>query len=253
MTNPPYLAKQSATRKKMDLSEYFNSSVYDDLYLIALDRMLEAQKYVVAIIPESFINSSYRKKHLLSSITILEENPFTDTEVPVCVVCFDGVGKDFKDIKVYKNGDFENDLETIEAMKLSPRGNIDISFNNLNSWVGLRAVDSTDDRVCIKFDFKENIKYDWENNIKVSSRHYMLIDIKIKDFKKGAFIEECNKILSTIRKKSADTMNELYEFMKQVDVIVLFCLIYGLAINGIVWTVSQTILACPVRAIDYIE
>lgn len=27
-------------------------------------------------------------------------------------------------------------------------------------------------------------------------------------------------------------MNELYEFMKQVDVIVLFCLIYGLAING---------------------
>ena len=28
-------------------------------------------------------------------------------------------------------------------------------------------------------------------------------------------------------------MNELYEFMKQVDVIVLFCLIYGLAINGI--------------------
>ena len=32
-------------------------------------------------------------------------------------------------------------------------------------------------------------------------------------------------------------MNELYEFMKQVDVIVLFCLIYGLAINGIVWAV----------------
>ena len=36
-------------------------------------------------------------------------------------------------------------------------------------------------------------------------------------------------------------MNELYEFMKQVDVIVLFCLIYGLAINGIVWTVCEII------------
>lgn len=34
-------------------------------------------------------------------------------------------------------------------------------------------------------------------------------------------------------------MNELYEFMKQVDVIVLFCLIYGLAINGIVWAVCE--------------
>ena len=34
-------------------------------------------------------------------------------------------------------------------------------------------------------------------------------------------------------------MNEVYEFMKQVDVIVLFCLIYGLAINGIVWAVYE--------------
>ena len=34
-------------------------------------------------------------------------------------------------------------------------------------------------------------------------------------------------------------MNEVYEFMKQVDVIILFCLIYGLAINGIVWAVCE--------------
>lgn len=34
-------------------------------------------------------------------------------------------------------------------------------------------------------------------------------------------------------------MNEVYEFMKQVDVIVLFCLVYGLAINGIVWAVCE--------------
>lgn len=34
-------------------------------------------------------------------------------------------------------------------------------------------------------------------------------------------------------------MNEVYEFMKQVDGIVLFCLIYGLAINSIVWAVCE--------------
>lgn len=34
-------------------------------------------------------------------------------------------------------------------------------------------------------------------------------------------------------------MNEVYEFMKQVDVIIFFCLIYGLAINGIVWAVCE--------------
>lgn len=34
-------------------------------------------------------------------------------------------------------------------------------------------------------------------------------------------------------------MNEVYEFMKQVDVIVLFYLICGLTINGIVWVVCE--------------
>lgn len=36
-------------------------------------------------------------------------------------------------------------------------------------------------------------------------------------------------------------MNELYEFMKLVDVIVVFCIIYGFAINGIVWCVMEFI------------
>ncbi|WP_406617005.1 Eco57I restriction-modification methylase domain-containing protein [Mycoplasmopsis adleri] len=91
ITNPPYIAKQSASKKKIDLSNYFKNSIYDDVYLIALDRMLEAQQFVVAIIPESFLNSSYKQKDRIHSITILEENPFEDTENPVCVVCFDNV------------------------------------------------------------------------------------------------------------------------------------------------------------------
>ena len=57
ITNPPYIAKQSASRKKIDLSKYFLLTQYDDVYLLALDKMLEAQNKVVAIIPESFLNS----------------------------------------------------------------------------------------------------------------------------------------------------------------------------------------------------
>ena len=63
--------------------------------MIALDNMLKAQKHVVAIIPESFINSSYMQKNKIYSITVLEDNPFEDTENPVCVVCFDGIEKSF--------------------------------------------------------------------------------------------------------------------------------------------------------------
>ena len=36
---------------------------------------------------------------------------------------------------------------------------------------------------------------------------------------------------------------ELYEFAKQVDVIVLFCLIYGMCIFGIVSCVTEIISA----------
>ena len=206
ITNPPYLAKQSATRKKIDLSKYFDYTTYDDLYLIALDRMIEAQKNVVAIIPESFINSSYKKKNLLKSITILEENPFTDTEVPVCVVCFDGIPKEYNQIKVYKNGTFENDLETIEQYRIDPTNNIKMTFNDLDGWLGIRAVDSTNDKTFIEFDFKENIDYDWENRIKVSSRHFTLVNVQVEESFRQKVINKCNEILTELREKSSDTI-----------------------------------------------
>lgn len=206
ITNPPYIAKQSASRKKIDLSKYFATSRYDDVYLIALDNMLKAQKYVVAIIPESFINSSYMQKNKICSITVLEENPFEDTENPVCVVCFDSIEKSLEDVKMYKNESLIGSLEDIKNIRIEPKNNIDIIFNTLEGWLGLRAVDSTDDKTVINFDFKENFKYDWESNIKVSSRHFSLIKINVPEKLKEAFINECNLILKEIREKSSDIL-----------------------------------------------
>lgn len=100
VTNPPYLAKNSASKKRFNI-DYFKYSEYEDLYLIALEKCLKAQKYVVAIIPESFINAKFKYKNRLVSITIIENNPFLDTSIPVCVACFNNVFKDFKDIYIY--------------------------------------------------------------------------------------------------------------------------------------------------------
>lgn len=204
ITNPPYIAKQSASKKKIDLTKYFNLSTYDDVYLIALDNMMKAQKNVVAIIPESFINSNFKKKNYLSSITILEENPFEDTENPVCVVCFDGKFKDLDAVKVYKNDIYFGSLKNIMSIKLEPDNSVKINFNDLGGWLGLRAVDSTNDITFINFDYKENIDYDWEHKIKVSSRHFSLINIDIPLLKRQDFINECNFILNNLRKESAD-------------------------------------------------
>ncbi len=206
ITNPPYIAKQSASRKNLDLSKYFNSSKYEDIYLIALDKMLEAQKNVVAIIPESFINSSYMQKDKLFSITILEENPFADTENPVCVVCFDGIKKPLEKVKVYKNERLINSLEYIQNIRMQPKNNIKMTFNTLQGWLGLRAIDSTNDKTMIGFDFKENFSYNWEKNIKASSRHFSLINLNVPIENRKNFIDECNLLVEQIRKESYDIL-----------------------------------------------
>lgn len=206
ITNPPYLSNYSASRKKLGdgLKKYFNSSMYDDIYLIALDKMLEYNDFVVAIIPETFINSNYKNKFMLNTITILEENPFEDTENPVIVACFDKSYKTLYDVKVYKNEKFVNSLGDIYDMRIIPQNSIKCSFNDVNGWLGVRCVDTTSPDDMLKFDFKENIDYDWDKGIKVSSRLLTLVDININKNKRQVFINACNDILNDIRDKSDD-------------------------------------------------
>ena len=205
ITNPPYLSKYSASRKKISgLEKYFEVSPYDDLYLIALDSVLQAQQYAVAIIPETFINSNYRQMCRLNSITVLEENPFKDTEVPVCVACFDGRIKPLDEISVYKNCEYVASLGEIYKMRPCPDNGINIKFNVLSGWLALRGVDTTNPAEKIRFGLKENFSYDWEKGIKNTSRLLTVIQIDVKKEQQKNFIEECNKILEDLRAKTGD-------------------------------------------------
>jgi hypothetical protein len=206
ITNPPYLSSYSARRKRINesLEKYFKKTDYDDVYLIALDRMIEAQENVVAIIPETFINSSYRQKSKLNSISVLEENPFQDTDTPVVVVCFDGKEKNFEEIAIYKDSNYICTLKDIEESRIRPTGNVDMRFNAKDGWLAVRCVDSTNPNDMLRFGFKNDIDYDWECGIKGSSRLLTLIDIDIPKEKRKRFIMHCNKILKDIRIKSHD-------------------------------------------------
>ena len=206
VTNPPYLTNYSASRKKIydSVAKYFENSHYDDIYLIALDKMLESQNYVVAIIPETFINSNYLKKNKLSMITVLEDNPFCDTDTPVCVACFDGKEKAYSLIEIYKNEEYICSLQELENNRLKPTNKVDIKFNVLNGWMGLRAVDTTSSKEMIRFDFKENFNYDWQKGIKVSSRLLTTIEIEVKPQDRNNFINICNRILNNMRQTTKD-------------------------------------------------
>lgn len=206
ITNPPYISNYSASRKKIGdgLQKYFDATPYDDVYLLALDKMLEAQSNVVAIVPETFINSPYRQKRKLQSVTILEKNPFLDTDTPVVVVCFDSVDKDFGKIKIYKDSTYISTLQEVENARLAPDNSVAMRFNDPDGWLGVRCVDTTNPDDMIRFAFKGDIDYDWEKGIKVSSRLLTLISIEVPLECRVEFIAECNRILAHIRKVSHD-------------------------------------------------
>ena len=206
VTNPPYFSNYSASRKGLggELKKYFAMTRYDDVYLLALERMLEAQENVVAIIPETFINSPFRGKALLHSITILEENPFVDTDTPVVVACFDSRPKHYKEIAIYKGAAPVCSLQDVEDCRLSPDNSVCMKFNDRFGWLGVRCVDSTNPDDRLHFDFKENIDYNWEKGIKVSSRLLTLVSIDVPCDKKQRFVDECNAILGDLRNRSYD-------------------------------------------------
>lgn len=204
ITNPPYLTKYSASRKKLNIDyNYFKE--HTDLYQLAIDKMLKAQDYIVAIVPETYINSKYFEKNLarVYSVTILTENPFDDTENPVCVVCFDNINKTPPQVKVYADSEYLNDYSYFKGLRLTPKNDYSIRFNVKNGKLALRAVDLTTSDKKIKFYEKRELNYDL-SRIGNSSRLITIIDLNCSDIDIKELVLECNRLLEDYRKRTKD-------------------------------------------------
>lgn len=202
VTNPPYLAKYSAKRKGVidEVEKYFNCE-REDLYQVALDKCLSSARFVVAIIPETFLNSSYDKR-FLSVLCVLEENPFEDTETPVCVACFDTQKK--QNGKLYINEKYCGDLNEIFSYRESVERKQNIKFNVANGRIALKAVDGTADGDYIRFENANTFKYS-RSNIKHSSRLLTYIEVdSLSDEEVDKFVTICNQNLKSIREKTFD-------------------------------------------------
>ncbi|MDP2173533.1 MAG: hypothetical protein Q8J62_07135, partial [Candidatus Cloacimonadaceae bacterium] len=207
VTNPPYLTNYSAKRMNLQqtVKQYFKNSKYDDVYQIALNNCLNTCGYVVALIPETFINSSFQKNRV-HNITVLEDNPFFDTENPICVVCFDDVKKEQDKILVYKNGSFISRLSDLERQRLEPNNSVKLRFNDLSGRIAIRAVDTTDPQKPIEFMLDNELDYD-RRGIKESSRLITLVSIKhYNDRKLRDIVEQSNAILKLYRENTADIL-----------------------------------------------
>jgi len=146
ITNPPYLAKHSASRKGVagTVARYYQESGRDDPHQTALLRCLNAARFTVAIIPETFLNSRFPKGNLVL-VSVLEKNPFEDTENPVCVACFDTqVDSGVQTARVFLEARFCSRLGELAILRKTAPHDPRIRFNDPSGELSLRAVDSTD-------------------------------------------------------------------------------------------------------------
>lgn len=195
VTNPPYLGKSSAMRRKI---EYPWKE--DDLYKTCLNIMLANCEYVAAIIPESFITAGIHKDRLFGIIS-LTFKMFDDTDCPVCLAMF--TPYENANIKIYSGEEFLGTMHELQSISLT--GNTSYHkwvFNDKEGSIGVKTVDGTKVADC-RFFCGENID---PNDIKVSSRSFTRVKGLPKDIDREKFFSICNNILDEYRKKTKDVL-----------------------------------------------
>lgn len=215
ITNPPYLAKNSATRRWLD----YNYPQYEDLYQKALEVMLMYNEYVAAIIPESFINSWLFTNRLFSFVS-LTCKMFDDTDCPVCLAMFSPIEKKREyfdnpdDFNVYrmdkKLWNYVSIKEKIDWLLNHSSETVRRDFNNPEWNIWIRCIDGTK---------KPSIEFiDWEsidpNRIKVSSRSLTRVSWLPEHIDFNEFINECNRILNEYREISDDICLTSFKWLR---------------------------------------
>ena len=204
LTNPPYLANHSAKRKGVDslVKKYFEKSGQDNLYKVALQNSLDCATNVVAIIPETFLLSSFPKDRLELAVVIQDEL-FGDTEAPALVACFGkGAGTSTKIfIGQTPIGDLGQILELRKPAKASKQK---IVFNEPKGRIGLRAVDGSDGKSPIAFMMARDFDYPKESVV-VSSRLMTYLEMPmVKNSDIPQLVVRANEALNRIRRASGD-------------------------------------------------
>jgi hypothetical protein len=203
LTNPPYLANHSAKRKGVSslVSKYFDRSTQKNLYMIALENALESADYVVAIIPETFLLSSFPKDRLELAV-VIQHSLFGDTDAPALVACF---GKEeCADARIFTGDQSIGKLKQILSLRHSAAAKQKIVFNDPKGRIGLRAVDGSDGVSPIEFLAAADFDYP-TSSVMYSSRLMTYLDIpELNDADIRKVIETANTALNRIRESSGD-------------------------------------------------
>ena len=216
ITNPPWLARNSATRRGLPFPK---STRHDDLYKYALEKCLAHCGWVAAIIPEAFIRSGLFLQRLQDFISLVpqtrgkttEENKkrdtsymFEDTEHPVGLALFGPHVT--SDVRVWRNNRLLGGINELRRHLPQPSSNRSIVFNDPNGNLGLIAIDNTVS-ASIRFCPAEDLK---DYPIRVHCRSITKIGVPW-----DVDIDMLNARLKTIREKTHDVFLTAFKGMRR--------------------------------------
>lgn len=207
VTNPPYIAKNSASKNKFDI----DFKTYQNLYEVAVEAMLSNADYVLAIIPESFITRGLFKERLYGFISVTD-NLFDDTGIPVGIAVW--VKEPTSDIEIYSGNHYLGKLgELKKKVQLFNKdtyvsSNIKVIFNDPNGILGVQAIDNTK-TASLAFVKGETIK---PEKIKHTSRHITRVtvvdkitnEVLVTEENLVRVIEQANSVLVQYREETDD-------------------------------------------------
>lgn len=200
VTNPPWLAKNSATVRGLPFPE----CQYDNLYKLALEKCLEHCGFVAALVPESFIRAGLFQDRLADFVS-LTSRLFNNTGHPVGLALFRPESS--LDVRVWLDGRCIGLLRELETKRPIPRlEGADIRFNDPNGNVGLIALDNTR-QASIRFcDVRELSDYE----VKPTGRHITKLSVN-----GNVNIDKWNDCLNRFRRETWDVLMTCYKGIRR--------------------------------------
>lgn len=200
VTNPPWLAKNSATVRGLA----FPQCRYDDLYKYALGKCLDNCPYVAALIPESFITANLFQDRLQSFVS-LTARMFYDTGHPAGLALF--VPDPVCDVEVWSGSKRVGPLSRLRKRRPKPeKDGIGVKFNVADGNVGLIALDNTKEASIRFCDVAELAGY----QVKPTGRHItkLMVNGPIR-------IAEWNEAIQEFRDKTWDVLMTCYKGIRK--------------------------------------
>ncbi len=192
ITNPPWLARNSAKRRGIN----FPKTKYSDIYLHCLDLMLKNCKYVGVLIPASFLQTKFPKERLDTFILLHDKNIFNDTDNPVALALFGE--NETQDTKIFYDNKSIGNLKSLKELIPSLNKEVKINFNDPNGELGFIAFDNTKE-ASIKFFNGKNDKTLIKNSSRMITRIGLEGNHNIKEL-----VKLLNQDIDIFRKKTKD-------------------------------------------------